>query len=318
MIDPKIAEAAFALKKDELSKPVDGQFTIALLRVGEIVPGKQRTFDEVKQEIADRLAEERANQEIQALHEKVENERSAGKSLKEIGEALKLPFREIAETDRTGKTGDGKPAIDGADAAKIAEAAFAGAVGIEPEATDLGDGGYAWVDVLAVTPEKQKSFEEVKDEVKANALEADRRKEVTALAAKLVERLGKGETMEALAAETGAKVEKTAAITRNTSPQGLPQNAVQQAFALPKGGATSAPAADGKARIILRVADVIPAPTPTPEQTNRLKDEIARQLQSDVLAEYVAGLQTRYGLTVNEAALKQALGAGGGGQPDYE
>ncbi len=243
MIDPKIAEAAFGLKKDELSKPVDGQFTIALLRVGEIVPGKQRTFDEVKQEIADRLAEERASQEIQALHEKVENERSAGKSLKEIAEALKLPFREIAETDRTGKTGDGKPAIDGADAAKIAEAAFAGAVGIEPEATDLGDGGYAWVDVLAITPEKQKSFEEVKDEVKANALEADRRKEITALAAKLVERLGKGETMEALAAETGAKVEKTAAITRNTSPPGLPQNAVQQAFALPKGGATSAPAA---------------------------------------------------------------------------
>ena len=76
--------------------------------------------------------------------------------------------------------------------AKIAEAAFAGAVGIEPEATDLGDGGYAWVDVLGITPEKQKSFEEVKDEVKTNALEADRRKEVTALAAKLVERLGKG------------------------------------------------------------------------------------------------------------------------------
>ena len=121
--------------------------------------------------------------------------------------------------------------------------------------------------MLGVTPEKQKTFEEVKAEVKAGAVEADRRKEITALAAKLVERLAKGETLEALAKETGAKVEKTAAVTRNTSPPGLPQNAVQQAFALPKGGATSAPTADGKARIILRVADVIPAPPPTPEQT---------------------------------------------------
>ena len=104
MIDAKIADVAFGLKKDELSKPVEGQFSIVLVRVSEIVPGKQRTYEEVKNEIADRLAEERASQEIQTLHEKVENERSAGKSLKEIAESLKLPFREIAETDRAGKT----------------------------------------------------------------------------------------------------------------------------------------------------------------------------------------------------------------------
>jgi peptidyl-prolyl cis-trans isomerase D len=152
MIDGKIAEAAFGLKKDQLSKPVDGQFSIVLLRVTEIVPGKQRAFDEVKGEIKDRLADERAVQEIQALHEKVEEGRSAGKPLKEIGESLKLAFREIAEIDRTGKTGDGKPAIDNADAGRIAQAAFAGSAGIEAEAAELADGGYAWVDVLGVTP----------------------------------------------------------------------------------------------------------------------------------------------------------------------
>ncbi len=322
MIDPKIANVTFALKKDELSKPVDGQFAIALVRVSEIVPGKQRSYDEVKKEIADRLADERAGQEISALREKVENERSAGKSLKEIGESLKLPFFDVAEIDRSGKTADGKPAIDHSEAAKIAETAFAGAVGIEGEATDLADGGYAWVDVLAISPQKQKSFDEVKAEVKTGAMDADRRKEITGLASKLVERLGKGETAEALAAELGAKLEKTPAVTRNTSPPGLSQNAVQQAFALPKGGATSAPSAGGKARTILRVVDIIPAPAPTPEQTARLKDELARQMQSDVLGEYVSALEARFGLSVNDEALKQVLGGGvsGGGreQPVFE
>ena len=80
MIDPKIADAAFGLKKDELSKPVEGQFAIVLVRVGEIVPGKQRTYEEVKGEIKDRMAEERVNREMQALHDKAENERSAGKT----------------------------------------------------------------------------------------------------------------------------------------------------------------------------------------------------------------------------------------------
>ena len=80
MIDAKVADVAFGLKKDELSKPVEGQFSIVLVRVSDIVPGKQRTYEEVKNEIRDRLAEERASQEIQTLHEKVESERSAGKS----------------------------------------------------------------------------------------------------------------------------------------------------------------------------------------------------------------------------------------------
>jgi peptidyl-prolyl cis-trans isomerase D len=308
MIDTKIADAVFSLKKDELSKPVEGQFAIVLVRVSEIAPGKQRSYEEVKGEIRDRMAEERVNREMQSLHEKAENERSAGKTLQEIGEGLKLAFREIAQIDRSGKTGDGKPAFEHAEAARIAQAAFSGLAGIEADATELGDGGYAWIDVLAVTPEKQKPYEEVQAEVKADALEQERRKEIATFAAKLVERLTGGEPFEVLAKEIGAKVEKTGPVTRNTTPQGLPQNAVQLAFALPKGGATSALTVDGKARIILLVADVIAAAAPTPEQVNQLKAELARQLQNDVLAEYIGGLQTRYGLSVNDAVMKQALG----------
>jgi peptidyl-prolyl cis-trans isomerase D len=317
LIDPKIAAAAFALGKDELSKPIEGQFAVVLVRVGEIVPGKQRTFEEVKGEIRERLADERANRELQVLHEKVENERSAGKTLSEIGTDLKLPFREIAAIDRTGNGPDGKPALEHAEVARVAQAAFAGAVGIEPEATDLSDGGYAWVDVLAVTTEKQKPFDAVLAEVKAGAIEQERRKEIAAAAVKLVERLNAGESFEALAAEVSAKVEKTTPITRNTSPEGLPRNAVQVAFTLPKGGATSALTADGKVRIILRVAEIVTAPEPTAEQATNLKTELTRQMQNDVLAEYLAGLQARYGVSVNEAALKQALGTSGE-QPDAE
>jgi peptidyl-prolyl cis-trans isomerase D len=317
LIDPKIAEAAFALGKDQLSKPVEGQFAIVLLRVSEIVPGKKRTFDDVKTEITDRLANERAGQESQGLHEKVENERSAGKPLKEIGEQLKLAYREIAEIDRSGNGPDGKPLGDLPQAAKVGQAAFAGAQGLEAEAAELDDGGYAWVDVVGVTPEKQKPFEAVAAEVKTAYLEAERTKEIAALAGKYVERLNGGAALEALAKEAGAKVEKTNPVTRNTSPQGLTQNAVQQAFALAKGGVTAALTADGKARSILSVADVIPAPPPTAEQTERLRTELARQMQTDILAQYIGALEARYGATINEPALRQTIG-GGRETPDIE
>jgi peptidyl-prolyl cis-trans isomerase D len=131
---------------------------------------------------------------------------------------------------------------------------------------------------------------------------------VAALAAKYAERITAGETLETLAKEAGAKIETTKPVTRSTSPQGLTQNAVQQAFTLPKGGATSALTTDGKARTILRVVDVIPAPPATPEQTERLKTELTRQMQTDILAEYIGGLQARYGVSINEPALKQIIG----------
>src|SRR5262245_23525527 len=314
MIDGKIADAAFALKKDELSPPIDGQFATVLLRVSEIVPGKQRGFEEVKGEIGDRLAEERANLELQNLHESVEKNRDAGKPLKEIGKKGKLPFLEIAEIDRSGKTADGKPAIEQADAAKIAQAAFTGNAGVEAEAVELPDGGYAWVDVLQVTPEMQKAFEEVAAEVKTQYLEQERRSEVAKLTAKFVDRLNQGEAFDSVASEAGGKAEKTNPITRSTSPPGLTANAVQLGFTLPKGRAASAPTSDNKGRSVLRVLEIIPAPAPTPEQTATLRDELSRQLQTDILGEYLAGLQARYGLSLNQEALRQALGSERGGE----
>ena len=255
------------------------------------MPGKQRTFEEVKrrdQRPARRGARQPGNP---GLHEKVENERSAGKSLKEIAEQLKLPFREIAEIDRTGKTARRQARHRRRRwPPRSRQAAFAGAVGIEAEATELGDGGYAWVDVLGVTPEKQKPFEEVKDEVKAAASKRKRARRSRPMPPSWSIAWTRARPWKRSPRRPAPRCEKTAAVTRNTSPPGLPQNAVQQAFALPKGGATSAPTADGKARIILRVADVIAAPARRRSRPSRLKDEITRQMQSDVLGEYVAGL----------------------------
>ena len=77
---------------------------------------------------------------------------------------------------------------------------------------------------------------------------------------------------------------------------------------------SSAPTTDGKGRSIIRVSEIIPAPAPTPEQTAALKTELNRQLQTDILAEYIAGLQARYGLSLNQEALKQALGGDRGAE----
>jgi peptidyl-prolyl cis-trans isomerase D len=308
MIDAKIAEAAFGLKKDELSRPVQGQFSVVLLRVTEIEAGKQRTLEEAKAEIRERLASERMGQQLQSLHEKAEAQRAKGKPLKEIAQELKLPFVEIAGLNRLGKTAEGKAALEHADAGRIAEAVFEATPGVETEALELSDGGFAWFDLVTVTPERQRPFEEVKNEVRSRFIESEKQKEMVALAAKQIERLDGGASFEAIAKELKSKVERTGMIKRSASPPGLTPAALQEAFGLPKGGSASAPTADGKSRVIFRVAEITPAPAATTEQIAALQTELGRQLRIDILDQYVGGLRTRYGYTVNEKALKQALG----------
>ena len=100
MIDPKIADAAFALKKDEVSDPVEGRFATVLLRVTDIQPAVTRTLADVKDQVRDKLARTKAEAQLQTLLDQVEDQRLAGKSLKEVADLMKLEFIEIPATDR--------------------------------------------------------------------------------------------------------------------------------------------------------------------------------------------------------------------------
>jgi peptidyl-prolyl cis-trans isomerase D len=310
LIDPKIADAAFALAKDAVSEVIEGRFAIVLLKALEIEPGKVRSYEEVKDRIRDRLAGEKARDEIQKLHDQVDDNKAGGKTLKDIAELLKLRFVEIAGTDRSGKAPDGKPALEGPDAQRLLGGAFDGQVGAESEAVELSEGGYAWVDILAITPEKQKEFAEVRDDVKAVWIDLETRKVVADAASRFAERAAKGEAMATLAGQAGGKVETTAPFRRFTAIPGLTEAAVSQAFALPMGRAGSAETQDGKSRVVFLVKDVVPAPPAKPEDTERLRADVIRQMQGDALQAYVAALQARLGVTINEAELRRVTGGG--------
>ncbi len=311
MIDPKIADAAFGLKKGELSRPVEGQFSVVLLRIGEIAGGKQRSFDEVKAEIRDNIAAERVGQQLQSLHEQVEAGRAKGTPLKEIAVALNLPFQEIAAINRTGKTDDGKAVIAHADAGRIAEAFFAATPGVETDIVELSDGGYAWFDLLSITPQRPRAFDEVKAQVRTGLVDEERRKEIASRVAKEIEGLQPGEGLERIAKALGGKIERTKPVKRlpEALPAGLTAPLLQQAFTMAKGGVASMPTADGKSRTVFRVADVIAASSPTEDEAAALKADLTRQMRIDLIDQYVGGLRTRYGYTVDEKKLVEALGA---------
>jgi len=310
MIDPKIADAAFSIERDKISDVIEGRFTNAIARVTEIQPGKQSTFDEVKDKVRDKLAREKANAEVQKVSDQVEDNRLAGKTLEEIAEILKLGFIEIAATDRNNKSEDGTTAFPNPNAELLIAAAFKAQPGLETEAVELIDGGYGWIDVLGITEEKQKPFEAVKEEAKTTYIASERARLANELSAKLADRATAGEPMEKLATEVGAKPETTLPITRATLPQGLTQTAVTQAFSIAKGTAGTAVSEDGKSRIVFRLVDVKPAPAATADQLATLGRDVGRQIQNDALDQYVLALRDRLGVVRNETELKRITGSG--------
>lgn len=310
MIDPKIADAAFSLEKDKVSPVIEGRFATVLLRVTAIEPGVTRSFADVKDQVRDKLARERALAEMQKRHDEVDDGRAAGRPLAEIGKGLGLDYIEIEAVDQDNKTPDGKTGLDSPHAASIVASGFAGAVGLEQAPIELGDGGAAWVDVLAVTAPKQKPFEEVKDAVKALWTENERRRQLNEAASGFAERVRKGEPMAKIAEEAAGKLVTTLPVTRATVPEGLTKPAIAQAFALPAGGVGTTDSADGRSRIVFRVVDIKQAPEPTKEQTAALAKELGEEMRDDVMSEYVGALKRSLGVTINEEAFRRLTGAG--------
>ena len=118
--------------------------------------------------------------------------------------------------------------------------------------------------------------------------------------------------------ETGAKVREDARRHAHHLPAGPAAERRAAGLRLPKGGATSAPTADGKARVILRVAEIIPAPAADagadrpPE--GRARAPAAARCAGRVRRRPADALRPHR----QRAALKQALGSRRREQPDYE
>ena len=309
LIDPKVADVAFSLPKDGISDPIEGRFATVLVRVSAIEPAVIRTLADVKDQVRDAIAKSKAQGQVQSMIDQVEDGRSAGKPLKDAAEQLKLQYLEVPSTDHSNKTPEGAPAVGLPDAQAIVKAGFDSQVGLQNEAVELHDGGFAWVDVLGVTEKKQKPFDEVKEQVKALAIAKERERLIGELAAKLVEKADGGADFAALATEAGgAKVETTPPFTRTTEPQGMPKDAVARAFTLAKGKAASSPTND--TRIVYQVTEITPAPEPTKEQRDTIAKQLKNELTDEVLSQYVVALEDRLGAHVNPEEFKRATGSG--------
>jgi len=312
IIDPAIADAAFALKPGETSAPVKGRFATVLLQVGKIEPGEEKSYEQLAGQIKNEIAESRIKTEIGNLRDKIEDERAAGSTLAEIARKLGLKATTIEGVDRSGRGPDGNPVAGLPQTPNVVSAAFATDMGVDTEALQLPNGGYLYFDVTGVTPSRDRSLDEVKEQVAARWREDEIAKRLRAKGDDILGKLKAGTPFAQVASEAGLKVETASDLQRGRSAGFVPAKVVEAVFRTPKGAANTAEGDKDSERYVFRVTDVMdPTFDANSVQGKALLDTLRTAYSEDILAQYIARLEDDFRVSINEAALNQVVGGGG-------
>jgi peptidyl-prolyl cis-trans isomerase D len=278
-----------------------------LLRVTEIHPGKIVTFEEAKPELENKLLKDRAQGAIFDLHDRIEDERAAGTQISEVADKFKLSYQVFDQVDRQGKTPDGK-VVDLPQKTDLLNAVFATEVGVENDPLDAKDEGLIWYEVVGITPQQLKPFDQVRDEAKKDWSLDEQRTRLAKYTEDLVKQLSGGKTLEDLAKDMNTQVTSTEPLKRDGLTINVLPVAVTQAFALPQGGYGSAPSGVDEGRIVFQVDKVAPPPALEGPSLEGVRRQIKNFIGEDIVGEYFSALEARYGVTINRQALAKLAG----------
>src|ERR1700716_1676746 len=309
IIDPAIADAAFSLPSGEVSQPVQGQFGVALVKIGKIEPGVMPSYESLAAQVKKEIATERARAKVAELHNKMEDERGGGASVIEAAQKLGLTAVTIDAVDRSGRMPNGQLVANVPRGLDVVSQAFNSDVGVDNDPIQY-QGGYVWYDVLGITQSRERNLDEVRDQLESKWREDQIASRLRTKAAEMVQKLDQGGKLADEAANAGLKVETAAGFRRDAALPGVPAAAVTAAFRTAKDGVGQAAGAGTNEWIVFRVTDVtVPPVDLASDDMKKLKETLGRGLTDEQVAQYVTKLETDIGTSINQAVFAQVTGA---------
>jgi peptidyl-prolyl cis-trans isomerase D len=309
ILDSAVADAAFSLPSGEISQPVAGRFGVALVKIGKIEPGVEPSYESVAATLKKDIATDRARAKVSDLHNKVEDERGGGAGVIEAAQKLGLTAVTIDAVDRSGRLPNGQPVSNIPRGLDVVSQAFNSSVGVDNDPIQFS-GGYVWYDVLDVTASRERTLDEVKDQVEAKWRDDQIMTRLRAKATEMVQKLDQGGKLADEAAAAGAKVETAKDVRRDATPPGLPASAVTAAFRTPKDAVGQSAGSGANEWIVFRVTDItVPPVDLASDDIKKLKETLQRGLTDEQVAQYVSRIEQTIGTTINQAAFAQVTGA---------
>lgn len=306
--DQKLADAAFALQENQVSQVLDGAFGPVLLRVTKITPEVVKPLAEAAPEIRKELALAEANRILLDVHDNYEDSRASGELLREAAAKLGLEVKTVEAVDRAALRPDGSIVDDLPQSKELLEAAFEAETGMENPAINVGGTGYVFYEVEGVTPTRERSLDEVKARVVADWKAAEANSRLAAKAAETEKRLKDGASLDTLATELGLEKQTKRGLKRESDDADFGRPGVAAVFGVAESGVGLVAAPADGAQIVFKVTEVFePAGADANSVPEDARKSFASGMADDLLDQLVVKLQAEYGVTVNRAAVEQAL-----------
>ncbi len=308
LIDKSIADASFAAPLDGTTDPIKTTFGYALLHISAINPAAVKTLAEVMPVLKQELAVERAKADIQAIHDKIEDQRASGKPLTEAAKSSGVDVVVMDGIDVNGLDKNGKPWLNLAEPVPFMKAVFASDIGVDNETILNRDGGFTWFEVQKIEPSRERSLEEVKDRAIASWIEAETTKKLTETASDAVKKLNSGTSLNDIAVGLGNQTIKTASNISRSGKSDLAPNFVAQIFNQPLNGAASVGLIDGTRAIFKVTESKVPPLDKAAPATKQIVSQLKASIADDIIAQYLTKLQSDTGVTINEQVYNQIIG----------
>jgi peptidyl-prolyl cis-trans isomerase D len=308
---PDLAKAVFAAEPGAVTGPVHGPIGWNLFKVTATVPGTERTFDQAKDELRDRLLAERATDLIYDRANKLDNILASGASLDEIPSDLGLAA--VAGTlDAEGNTADGVPApIPGSPELRkaIVTAAFQLKPGDPPHLVEVptpqeGGSAYYAMQVESIVPPQPKPYDEVKDKVLADWTQDQVNRVQNAASANLLAAINKGQSIADAALVAGVTVRRSPLVDRSTPTEGMPAALQNVLFNLKQGDAIQVETPQGFITAVLTEIKE-PDPKENPTGYTEVRDRLNRETDDDAEQIFAEALRARAAPRVNRTAVEQ-------------
>ncbi|AZN72152.1 peptidylprolyl isomerase [Georhizobium profundi] len=307
MTNAALAEAAFAVDEaGGVTDVVDGPFGPVIMRVAAIEGGEETAFEDVEAQIREDLAMAEAAQTLFDVFNAYEDARAGGLSVQDAAREQQLTPVVIEAVDRSGRTPEGDVLSDLPQSRDLLAQAFDTDIGIETQPINLGSDGYLFFEVLDIEEARDRTLDEVRDDVVADWQADQRAAALAARAEELRASAADGTPLAEIATELGATVRTEYNLQRDSENATFGPEAIAAAFAGPGGHVATAPAANGAGEIVMRVNEVAIS------ASNAISDQeraaIARSGGDDLLDQLVTRLQAEYPVRINQQLGTQALG----------
>lgn len=305
----ELADPAFTAEANKPIGPVESAFGFHVAIVTAVKAGGERTFDQVKDEMAAKVRHEKAVEKLFEVSTKLEDSLAGGTPLAEAAEAvgariIKLEKFDNRGTNTAGKTvGDGLPALD-----KILASAFTLNAGQTGSVEEAGSDAFFAVQVEAVDPPAVKPLDQIKSVVLGDWQAEQKQLAAKKLADEVAAKMKAGASAkDAAAGIKGALAQSVDPVMRTGAPSAIiPAAAVQTLFGAEIGAVTTAEKPTGQ--VVAKLTGVIPAdPTlaPASAQLSQLGGSTQQAMQDELALQYLAALRAHYGVTINQSLINQ-------------